>query len=245
MAFPVLTLVLCVAGGALAIGDLFILRHLQHHRFTRGQPAFAPRQRSSPRSRSAPAAAPPCSPLSSRKRSVPWSWVSGFCSVNTAARGTATTLSAAETGISMFAVMPGRTRRSAFFDHDPDGKTFDVVLERGLRRNALDLAHDLQPGHRFHLRRYFLPHLQPGNIRLVDVRVDDHLVQVGDGQNFGPAAESARPGDRLTDRDGPGQYGAIERSDDPGFRSLSLTTSKALSARSSAFLARSYWVLVS
>ena len=72
------------------------------------------------------------------KQTVPFWLLSGFFSVKTAASGTAATLSAVATGIFTFAVMPGTDSRVDILQQDPRAIAFDVVLDRGLRGDALD-----------------------------------------------------------------------------------------------------------
>ena len=93
---------------------------------------------------------------------------------------------------------------------DARGEAFNIVFDGGLRRDAFDVAGNFQAGHGFDLHLDLLPDLEPGHVRLIDVRVDDHFVQVGDGQHFGAAVESAGTGDGLSDRNRSRQNGAIE-----------------------------------
>ena len=81
-------------------------------------------------------------------------------------------------------------------------------------RDAFDGAGDLQSRHGFDLHLDLLPNLEPSHVRLVDVSVDHHFIQVGDGQHFGAAVEPAGTGDSLSDRNGPRQHRAIEWSQD-------------------------------
>ena len=99
-------------------------------------------------------------------------------------------------------------------EHDAGRVAFDVVLDDRLGRDALDGARRPQAGHGFDGDLDRLAHLEAGDIGLVDLGVDDHVVEVGDGEDFGAAVEAVGAGDRLADRNRAGQHRAIKGSAD-------------------------------
>ena len=52
--------------------------------------------------------------------------------------------------------------------------------------------------------------MQPGHIGLIDVRIDDQVVEVGDGEHLGAGIETARSGNSLPYRDGASENRGIE-----------------------------------
>ena len=104
-----------------------------------------------------------------------------------------------------------------FLDRDAGGEAFDAVLDHRLRCDSFDAAFHFQSRHGLDLDFHFLAGLKANDVGLVDVRVDDHFVEVGDGHHLGAAVEPAAAGDGLPERNRPGQHGAIERREDFGF----------------------------
>src|SRR5205807_2255923 len=74
-----------------------------------------------------------------------------------------------------------------------------------------------QTGNRFDLHFDALPRFEARYVRLVDVRRDNHVVQIGNGHDLGPAVISCRTGNSLADRNWPREDGAIERGTNFGF----------------------------
>ena len=95
-------------------------------------------------------------------------------------------------------------------EQDSGGITLDIVLDGRLRIDALDHAGNLEASDGLHGDFDHFVSLDSRNVRLINLGVDNHGAQVGDGKDLGAAVEAARTGNGLSHGDRPGEDGAIE-----------------------------------
>ena len=103
---------------------------------------------------------------------------------------------------------------------DACGEALDAVPDGRLWRYPLDDAIDDEVGDGLNLYFHLLFLAHARHVRLVDMRLDDEVVQVGNLHHLGAGTLASRAGYRLADRHRPGQHGAVEGGEDAGFRKL-------------------------
>ena len=132
-------------------------------------------------------------------------------SVKTAASGTASDVVRRGNRDAKDGRHAGPHARVDVFDGDAGGEALDAILDHGLRRDAFDDAAHFHAGHGLGLDLHFAPLLEADDIGLVDVGVDHHVVEIGDGHDLGAAVEPAGAGNSLAEGNRAGQHRAIER----------------------------------